>query len=272
MNELVSVLIPVYNREELVIESVESALSQTYKNIEIVVVDNASTDNTWMVLQKYAKNEKVKLYRNEENIGPVLNWIECLNKASGRYANFLYSDDTIHENFIEVCLRKINESAAIGFVRAKYVDRDKVKNFHSVIDNSKDELMSSREYVYRKVTGYGSLPNSPVCCLFRLSDMKKSLIAEIPNPYNWDFNTFGAGNDLLLHLHTAHQYEKVVYTESTVVGLKGHEGSFTTSNDLAKFYFWAKVYFCKEKGYYLLYLLLKCYLLLFGMPRSKNFK
>lgn len=272
MNKLVSILIPVYNREKLVIESIESALSQTYDNIEIIVVDNVSTDKTWSVLQKYANNEKVKLYRNKINIGPVLNWIECLNRASGDYANFLYSDDILHKNFIEVCLSKMHESLNVGFVRAKYVDRDKVKNLQSVLDYSKDELMTSREYIYRKVTGYGSLPNSPVCCLFRLSDMKECLTAVIPNPYGWDFNTFGAGNDLLLHLNIAHQYKRVAYTESTVVGLKGHEDSFTTSNDLARFYFWAKVHFCKEKGYSLLYSLLKIYLVLFGMPKSKNFK
>lgn len=272
MNKLVSILIPVYNREKLVIESIESALSQTYDNIEIVIVDNASTDKTWEVVQKYANNHKVKLHRNETNIGPVYNWIECLNRASGYYANFLYSDDILHENFIEVCVSKMQESSNVGFVRTKYVDRDKVNNLQSALDYSKDEFMTSQEYIYRKVTGYGSLPNSPVCCLFRLTDMKQSLTAVIPNPYDWDFNTYGAGNDLLLHLNIANKYKRVVYTESTVVGLKGHEGSFTTSNDLARFYFWAKIYFCKKNGYYLLYFLLKVYLLLFGMPRSKNFK
>ena len=51
-NKLVSILIPVYNREKAIITAVECAVNQTYPNIEVVCVDNASTDNTWTVLQE----------------------------------------------------------------------------------------------------------------------------------------------------------------------------------------------------------------------------
>lgn len=50
-NPLVSILIPVYNREKYIGEAIESAINQTYKNIEVIIVDNCSTDNTWKILQ-----------------------------------------------------------------------------------------------------------------------------------------------------------------------------------------------------------------------------
>lgn len=71
MNNLVSILIPVYNRENLIEETVQSALNQTYKNIEIIVVDNQSTDNTWEILQKLAsQDERIKIFQNNTNIRP----------------------------------------------------------------------------------------------------------------------------------------------------------------------------------------------------------
>ena len=91
---LVSIVIPVFNRETLVQEAIESALKQTYDNIEIVVVDNCSTDKTWEVLQKY-NNPKIKIFRNNTNIGPVLNWKKGIELSSGEYIKLLFSDDMI---------------------------------------------------------------------------------------------------------------------------------------------------------------------------------
>lgn len=86
MNSLVSILIPVYNRENLVGETIESAINQTYKNIEIIIVDNCSTDNTWQVLQDYAqKDNRIRIFQNPENIGLVRNWERCIDVANNRY-------------------------------------------------------------------------------------------------------------------------------------------------------------------------------------------
>ena len=66
----VSILIPVYNREDLIGQTLNSAIDQTYHNIEIIVVDNASTDNTWKVIQRYEKQDgRIKAFRNNTNIG-----------------------------------------------------------------------------------------------------------------------------------------------------------------------------------------------------------
>ena len=62
---LVSICIPTYNGARLVHRALDSCLAQTYKNIEVVVVDDASSDDTWVVLQEYGKkSEKIKIYKN----------------------------------------------------------------------------------------------------------------------------------------------------------------------------------------------------------------
>ena len=76
---LVSVLIPVYNREILVRKTIESAVNQTYDNIEIIVIDNQSTDGTFEVIQEYAERyDNVWCFQNDVNMGPVLNWVNFL--------------------------------------------------------------------------------------------------------------------------------------------------------------------------------------------------
>lgn len=84
---LVSIVIPVYNRESFILETVNSALSQDYSNFEVVVVDNSSTDSTYKILQNI-QDAKLKVYRNLKNIGPVKNWlksIEPLRENMSRY-------------------------------------------------------------------------------------------------------------------------------------------------------------------------------------------
>ena len=69
---LVSVLIPTYNRKELLKRAINSVLNQTYKNIEIYVTDNASTDGTFEVMQELLKNDKRIIYnKREKNTGSI---------------------------------------------------------------------------------------------------------------------------------------------------------------------------------------------------------
>ena len=90
---LVSILIPVYNRERLVKKAIESAINQAYKNIEIIAVDNKSTDKTYEVLTEYSKKySNIKVYQNKENIGPVRNWKKCLEYSSGEFIKILFSE------------------------------------------------------------------------------------------------------------------------------------------------------------------------------------
>lgn len=115
IDSLVSILIPVYNRENIIAETIQSALNQTYRNIEVVVVDNASTDNTWAVIEDLAKKDsRINAFRNESNLGPVKNWLRCVEEASGEYGKILWSDDLTAPDFIEKTLPLFNND--VGFV------------------------------------------------------------------------------------------------------------------------------------------------------------
>ncbi|HHX8291396.1 TPA: glycosyltransferase family 2 protein [Vibrio diabolicus] len=94
MSLLVSVIMPTYNSTGTVVESIQSVLSQTYKNWELIIVDDRSTDNTWQVIQTYAdKYDNIRVYQNKENLGAGASRNFAIEKAKGRFIAFLDSDD-----------------------------------------------------------------------------------------------------------------------------------------------------------------------------------
>ncbi len=232
MNKLVSILIPVYNRENLIEETVQSALNQTYKNIEIIVVDNQSTDNTWEILQKLASQyERIKIFQNETNIGPVRNWKRCIDEANGEYGKILWSDDLIAPEFLEKTVPYL-ENKDVGFVFTGteiFVDGTDKKIAHAFVGNT--GIYETNNYI-NGVLFEGNYPVSPACALFRLKDLQINLLVDIPNKVNSDFSMHAIGNDLLIFLLTAHQYKNFAFVNEKLSFFRAHEGSISIqSND-----------------------------------------
>lgn len=98
----VSVIIPVYNVEDYLKECLDSVLSQTLKDIEVICVDDCSTDDSLKILQEYAnKDDRIKIIKNEKNSGQGFSRNEGIKKATGEYIGFVDSDDWIELNTFE---------------------------------------------------------------------------------------------------------------------------------------------------------------------------
>jgi hypothetical protein len=89
-----TVAIPVYNRKQLIRHALDSALAQDLPGLEILVVDNCSTDGTWEVLNTYS-DPRLRLIRNETNVGLFGNFNRCLELARGEFLRLLCSDDAL---------------------------------------------------------------------------------------------------------------------------------------------------------------------------------
>lgn len=90
----VSVCIPSYNSEKYIRQTIDSVLLQNYKNYEIIIVDDNSSDNTRRIISNYAKDHKsIKFHTNDSNLGIVGNFNKCLSLCQGRYVKFLLADD-----------------------------------------------------------------------------------------------------------------------------------------------------------------------------------
>lgn len=98
-NPLVSVIIPCFNQESFIEESIESVLRQTYQNIEIICVDDCSTDNSVDLIGKYVDLPNFKLIKNKKNLGVCLTRNLAVEASRGTYIFPLDGDDTIEPSY-----------------------------------------------------------------------------------------------------------------------------------------------------------------------------
>lgn len=113
--ELVSVCLPVYNGERTIKETLDSIIEQTYDNIEIIVVDNCSTDNTVEIV-KSIQCDKIRLYCNDANLGMAGNWNKCLEYVKGKYIQFVCADDLLLPESVEKKVKMIRKDSNISMV------------------------------------------------------------------------------------------------------------------------------------------------------------
>ncbi|GMQ88578.1 MAG: hypothetical protein BMS9Abin09_0006 [Gammaproteobacteria bacterium] len=113
---LVSIGIPTYNRAKGNLRKViERALGQTYRNLEVIVSDNCSTDET-PELVRSIDDSRLRYFRQESNIGPNNNFNYCLNQARGEYFLLFHDDDMIDEDFVEACISALGPGQSVGAI------------------------------------------------------------------------------------------------------------------------------------------------------------
>jgi glycosyltransferase involved in cell wall biosynthesis len=108
---LVSVLMPAYNHAPYVRAAVESVLGQTYDNLELIAIDDASSDATWEVLQTFA-DARLRLYRHDANQGAHATLNEALAMAKGEFITIINSDDIFHPERLAACLKELELTGA----------------------------------------------------------------------------------------------------------------------------------------------------------------
>lgn len=125
-NQLVSAVIPVYNSEKYIAKTINSVLEQTYKNIEIVLVNDCSTDNSAQVIDKYLENKKnanAIHYLLKRNFGAAVARNKAIELAKGRYIAFLDSDDLWYPQKIQKQLDLMEKrNAAICYTAIEMID------------------------------------------------------------------------------------------------------------------------------------------------------
>lgn len=115
---LVSIIMVVYNSSEFLNEAIESVLQSTYGNLEVIILDDCSTDNSWEIIKSY-NNDTIRSYRNSKNLGEYKNRKYGISLCKGKYFLFVDGDDTLlpdglREN-VEILMD--NDSAVMGIVR-----------------------------------------------------------------------------------------------------------------------------------------------------------
>ena len=122
-NILFSIVIPTYNREKIIVKTIQSVLSQTYTNFELIIVDDGSTDNTEKFVRN-VKDKRIKFFKKEnEERGAARNY--GTNKAKGDYITFLDSDDLLYSKYLEEAKYFIKKNNSINIFHQLFEVRSK---------------------------------------------------------------------------------------------------------------------------------------------------
>lgn len=109
MEELISIIIPVYNVEKYLEQCLESVINQTYKNIEIILINDGSTDDSINIMKEYQGKDNRIIIIDRENKGVLYTRLEGIKKSNGKYITYVDSDDWVEKNLIEVLYNKIKK-------------------------------------------------------------------------------------------------------------------------------------------------------------------
>ena len=149
MNDLISVIVPVYNVEKYLDACVKSIINQTYKKLEIILVDDGSTDNSPSMCDEYKKkDDRIKvIHKINGGLSDARN--AGLDIATGKYVTFIDSDDIIDCNFVKLLYDKLRESECDICV-CRFDRFKKVEDIEKVEYPSSYDVVSSKDY-YEKV-------------------------------------------------------------------------------------------------------------------------
>lgn len=150
--ELISIIIPTYNRANIIVKTIESILNQTYQEWECIIVDDKSADNTLDVLSAYAKkDERIIAISNKRNKGAQGARNTGIETANGTWLYFFDSDNQMHPDCLEQLSKSISDEVDVCACDSKIIDIDSGdtgKIMHSNCDgNISDDIFTGRCYV-----------------------------------------------------------------------------------------------------------------------------
>ncbi len=221
MTEKITVIVPVYNVENYLDKCLDSVIKQTYKNIEIIVVNDGSTDNSGEICQEYAEIDYRIIYIEQENAGLSAARNTGLDNMSGDYVTFVDSDDWIEQDYLETLYKKIVEYQADIAVGNYYSFNESEGMFYFHISGD-----SYYEKVFDNVSIFENLYESQEMKSFALiSAWGKLYKASLFDYIRFDKGKLGEDGYMNQKLYLLVQ--KVIYINQGLYAYRQRSGSIT---------------------------------------------
>lgn len=161
---LVSVLMTAYNRERYIAEAIKSVLNSTYKNFELIIVDDGSKDNTVEIAHSYAaKDARIKVFINENNLGDYPNRNKAATYAKGKYIKYLDADDIVYYYGLEVMVNYMESFPDAGFGLASIVSKNQPFPI----------CIGPKQIYFEHFAGKGHFDRAPGSSIIKLDAFKK---------------------------------------------------------------------------------------------------
>lgn len=210
---LISVIVPVYNVEQYLEKCVNSIINQTYKNLEIILVDDGSPDNCPKICDDFAKKDNRIKVIHKKNGGLMQAWIDGFKSSSGDFISFVDSDDWVELTFIEDLISPIIKDSSIDLT---------ICNYYKATDKKKYLLFASKNNIYGTLEGD------------QFDNLKKTYLRTFPY-YRWNklFKRNLIENNLQFCDNRISLCEDVCITASSILDSKK---IFIVNNHLYNYY------------------------------------
>lgn len=219
MDPTVTIAIPVYNAARYIEDAVRSAMRQSFVDVEILVVDNASSDETLaVVLQTAGRDDRVRVVRNPTNVGMTGNFNRCLEMAHGRFVKFLCADDTLEPRCVEKMVEILERQVAVALVGcSRYlIDASGTRRGMSAFAAS-DVMVPGPEVMNRCFFGRNGI-GEPTAVMFRRSQARRGFLPE-----------YNQAIDLEMWLHLLEQGD-FAFLAQPLCSTRQHEEQQTARN------------------------------------------
>ena len=166
----VSVLIPTYNYARYLPEAIESVLSQSYADFELLIIDDNSSDETTEIVSRYAEEDNRVSFRvNSRNIGMVENWNLCLREARGEYVKYLFGDDLLcSADALRLMVETLDNDPGISLVASARQIIDSAGRQVSILAHFPDSgCIDGRRVINRCLRHQKNLVGEPTAVMFR---------------------------------------------------------------------------------------------------------
>jgi glycosyltransferase involved in cell wall biosynthesis len=185
---LVSVCIPAYNNADFIGNTLQSVLNQTYQNIEIIVTDDRSPDDTVSVTKRFS-DPRIRVFENGANLGIGKNWNQALSYAKGKYIKLMGADDLIYRECLERQVAVLEDPANQAAVLA-VCNTDVINDSGKIVLRRRfrfqQGLASGKKLIRNCVRWGANLIGEPVVGLFKRDVLAQSGMYDSSNPYMLD--------------------------------------------------------------------------------------
>ena len=212
MYGLVSIIMPSYNTGGYIEDSINSVLSQTYQNWELLIVDDCSSDNTDLIVEPYLKDSRIKYFKNQNNCGAAFSRNRALREAKGKWIAFLDSDDLWNSSKLEKQIEFMtNNGYHFSYTYYTEINADGIPN--GIMVSGPDHITKIGFYNYCWPGCLTVMYDSDFIGLIQINDIKKN-------------------NDYAMWLKICKAADCYLLKENLAQYRKGREGSVSTNSIL----------------------------------------
>ena len=251
MDELVSIIMPSYNTDKFIVQSIQSVQQQTYNNWELIIVDDCSSDDTDEQIKPFLQDERIRYYKNEQNSGAAVSRNRAIREAKGRWLAFLDSDDLWKADKLEKQI-SFMEQNHYAFSYTAYDEIDEYGESTGVTVTGPKKITKCGMYNY-------CWPG----CLTVMYDASKIGLIQIVS--------IRKNNDYAMWLKAIQKADCYLLNESLALYRRGRSGSISTHGymELIKWHY--RLYRIAEKQNIVTSMFNTCRNLVFGLYKKNRY-